>query len=211
MPSVFIDGPAGRIEGRHHIATDPAAPVALVLHPNPQFGGNMNTLVVYTLFTVFQDAGFHVLRMNFRGVGKSDGEFTGGDGELADATAAWKWLKAQHPESSSAWLAGFSFGAWIGCQLAVWEPTLKGLIAVAPPVNKLDFQFLKAWPVPTLVLHGAADALVSEDAVRSFVEARNRAGDIKAGFVSIPGASHFFENGQDQLASAVSRWISTCR
>lgn len=211
MPSVFIDGPVGRLEARHHLADDPTAPLAMVLHPNPQFGGNMNTLVVYTLFTVFQDAGFHVLRINFRGVGKSEGAFTGGEGELADARAAWNWLKAQHPNASSAWLAGFSFGAWIGCQLAASEADLKGLIAVAPPVNKLDFQLLNAWPVPTLVLHGASDALVPEGEVRSFVEACNREGDIKAGFVSIPAASHFFESGQDQLSAAAGEWISAHR
>ena len=73
-------------------AAAPDAPLALVLHPNPKFGGTMNTLVVYSLFTTFQDAGCHVLRFNFRGVGRSAGEFTGGPGELADAQAAWAWL-----------------------------------------------------------------------------------------------------------------------
>ena len=44
------------------------------------------------LFTHFMDNEFSVCRVNFRGVGKSDGEFDNGQGELADAAATLDWL-----------------------------------------------------------------------------------------------------------------------
>jgi uncharacterized protein len=196
------------LDARHHPAADPAAPTALVLHPNPQFGGNMNTLVVYTLFTVFQDAGFGALRFNFRGTGKSAGQFTSGAGELADALAAWDWLAQSQPTARKRYVAGFSFGAWIGLQLAQ-QRLVDGLILVAPPVNRLDFSFVNGWPAPTLLIHGTADALVPESAVSEFADQQNAAGNITAGYHAVAGASHFFESGQEELARLASGWLQT--
>ena len=83
MVEVIINGHAGRLEGRYHQAKRPDAPVALILHPHPQYGGTMNNKVAYALFTCFRDLGFSVLRFNFRGVGRSQGEFEDGPGELS--------------------------------------------------------------------------------------------------------------------------------
>src|SRR6056300_1092611 len=96
MPEVIINGPAGRIEGRYHQNPDPKAPVALVLHPNPMHGGTMNNKVTYNMYKNFVDNGFSVLRFNFRGVGRSQGEFDKGIGELQDATVALNWLHNQN-------------------------------------------------------------------------------------------------------------------
>jgi len=208
MPAITLQGPAGALEARHHPAAEPDAPTALVLHPNPRFGGNMNTLVVYALFTVFQDAGFGALRFNFRGTGRSAGQFTGGTGELADALAAWDWLAQSQPLARKRFLAGFSFGAWIALQLAR-QRTVDGLMVVAPPVNRLDFSSVKGWPAPTLLIHGTADALVPESAVREFAETQNAAGGLTARYHAVAGASHFFESGQEELARLASGWLQT--
>ena len=85
MPDVIINGPEGRIEARYHHARAPAAPMAIVLHPHPQHGGTMNNKVVYTLYQCFVRHGFSTLRFNFRGVGRSQGSFDRGEGELSDA------------------------------------------------------------------------------------------------------------------------------
>ena len=84
MPEVIFTGPAGRIEGRYHPARQKNAPIAIVLHPHPQFGGTMNHQIVYQLYYAFVHRNFSALRFNFRGVGASEGEFTGGDGEEQD-------------------------------------------------------------------------------------------------------------------------------
>ena len=87
MPEVIINGPEGRIEGRYHHARGGTAPMALVLHPHPLHGGTMNNKLVYTLYQCFVRRGFSTLRFNFRGVGRSQGSFDRGEGELADAAA----------------------------------------------------------------------------------------------------------------------------
>ena len=104
MPEVIFNGPAGRLEGRYQPSKDKGAPIAMVLHPHPQFGGTMNNKVVYNLHYAFYKLGFTVLRFNFRGVGKSQGYFDNGPGELADAASALDWLQLQNPDSSSCWI-----------------------------------------------------------------------------------------------------------
>jgi hypothetical protein len=83
MPEVIINGPAGRIEGRYHHEAAPGAPIAIILHPHPQFGGTMNNQIVYSLYYTYVQRGFSVLRFNFRGVGRSQGIFDQGPGELS--------------------------------------------------------------------------------------------------------------------------------
>ena len=113
MVEVLFNGPAGRLEGRYHKSARNNAPTALILHPHPQYGGTMNNKVVYTLYSCFERLGFSVLRFNFRSVGRSQGEFENGPGELSDATIALDWLQQMNPEARQCWIAGYSFGAWM--------------------------------------------------------------------------------------------------
>ena len=110
MPEVIINGPDGRLECRYMPSEVPDAPTALILHPEPDKGGTMNNRVTYSLYKHFQARGFAVLRFNFRGVGRSQGEYDNGEGELSDAATAMDWLQAQNPASRQCWIAGFSFG-----------------------------------------------------------------------------------------------------
>ena len=104
MPEVIFTGPAGRLEGRYHPAKQKNAPIAMVLHPHPQFHGTMNHQIVYQCYYAFAHRGFSVLRFNFRGVGRSQGSFDHGTGELSDAASALDW--AQTDQSGSARLLG---------------------------------------------------------------------------------------------------------
>src|SRR5690554_2534613 len=106
MPELIFPGPEGRLEGRYHPQPKPDAPLAIVLHPRPQFGGTMNNRVVYNLHYAFHRMGFTVLRFNFRGVGRSQGEFDQGVGELSDAASALDHLQAMNPNSKHCWVAG---------------------------------------------------------------------------------------------------------
>ena len=129
MSEVLFNGHAGRLEGRYHQSDKPGAPIALILHPHPQYGGTMNNKVVYTLFSCFEKLGFSVLRFNFRSVGRSQGEFEDGPGELSDATVALDWLQSVNPEARQCWIAGYSFGAWIGLQLLMRRPDINNFIS----------------------------------------------------------------------------------
>ena len=108
MPEVIFPGPEGRLEGRFNPGPRPRAPVALILHPHPQAGGTMNNRIVQALHQTFVRRGFATLRFNFRGVGKSQGVFDNGIGELSDAASALDWVQSIHAEASQTWIAGFS-------------------------------------------------------------------------------------------------------
>ena len=121
MPEVMFAGPDGRLEGRYHHSKEPGAPVALVLHPHPLHGGTMNNRVTYTMYQAFQKLGCSVMRFNFRGVGRSQGRYDGGIGEIGDAAAALDWMQAVNPNHGGLWIAGYSFGAFIGMHSTVLD------------------------------------------------------------------------------------------
>src|SRR5687768_13248552 len=91
---VFIPGTAGKIEAKFHRSSE-GAPIAILLHPHPHFGGNMDHQIIYQAYYAFIHRGFSVLRLNFRGVGLSDGKFDDGRGEVEDASAALDWVHSQ--------------------------------------------------------------------------------------------------------------------
>lgn len=207
MPEVFFSGPAGRIEGRYVQSADKKAPVALVLHPHPVYGGTMNNKVVYSVYKSFVDNGFTTLRINFRGVGRSQGQFDNGIGELTDAATAIDWLQLQNPLSNAYWIAGFSFGSWIGMQLIMRRPEISNFIAVSPPVNKYDFGFLSPCPIPGLIVQGDQDSVVPEDNVLELVDRLSKQKRSMVHYRSISGGDHFFRTRLPDLESVLSEYI----
>jgi hypothetical protein len=207
MPEVIFAGPEGRLEGRYQHGRQPKAPIALMLHPHPQHGGTMNNKVVYTLYQAFARRGFSVLRFNFRGVGRSQGEFDRGEGELSDAAAALDWLQLHNEGAQSCWIAGFSFGAWIGMQLLMRRPEISGFISVAPPANMFDFSFLAPCPSSGLVVHGNEDDIVPEASVAKLVNKLSQQQDITIDYRQVPGANHFFTNRLDSLTETVDGYV----
>ena len=207
MPEVIFPGPDGRLEGRYQPPKVKNAPIALVLHPHPKFGGTMNNKVVYNLFHAFARRGFAVLRFNFRGVGRSQGEFDSGIGELSDAAAALDWLQTYNPDAPTCWIAGFSFGAWIGMQLLMRRPEIQGFVSVAPPASMYDFNFLAPCPSSGILIHGTADEVVPQESTAKLAEKLQAQKGIKVDYVTIPGASHFYENHMDQLNATVDGYL----
>jgi len=208
MPEVIMNGPEGRLEGRYHPSTEPTAPIALLLHPHPQHGGTMNNKVVYTLYQTFVRRGFSTLRFNFRGVGRSQGRFDRGEGELADSAAALDWLQGYNPNAASCWVAGYSFGAWISMQLLMRRPEIDAFISVAPPANTYDFTFLAPCPSSGLILQGDQDTLVPPESVQKLVHKLSHQRDIKIDFRKIPGADHSFIDSTETVASHVDGYIA---
>ncbi|MBM3507328.1 MAG: alpha/beta fold hydrolase [Alphaproteobacteria bacterium] len=206
MPEVVINGPEGRIEARYQKAASPTAPVALVMHPHPRFGGTMNNKVVYNVFHALSRSGFAVLRFNFRGVGKSQGAIDNGQGELADAAAALDWLQTFHPNASQTWVGGFSFGAWIAMQLLMRRPEINAFVAVAPPANIYDFAFLAPCPSSGLIIQGTGDEVVPEPEVAKLANRLKAQRGSGVEYKTIPGASHFFEGKLDELSAVIDRY-----
>jgi uncharacterized protein len=207
MPEVFFNGPVGRIEGRYTQSSNRSAPVALVLHPHPLYGGTMNNKVVYSLYQTLANNGFTVLRINFRGVGKSQGQFDNGIGELTDSATSLDWLQTQNPMAPQYWVAGFSFGAWVGMQLIMRRPEITNFVSVSPPVNKYDFSFLSPCPIPGFVVQGNNDSIVSEENVVEFVERLSKQKQSRVQYQAIDGADHFFRTKLPELEDSVSGYI----
>ena len=207
MPEVIFTGPAGRIEGRYHPAPQKNAPIAIVLHPHPQFGGTMNHQIIYQLYYAFVHRGFAALRFNFRGVGRSQGTFDHGTGELSDAASALDWAQSINPEARSCWIAGFSFGAWIGMQLLMRRPEIEGFISIAPPANLYDFSFLAPCPSSGLIIHGDKDAVVPHKDVTGLVDKLKTQKGIIIEQKVIPGANHFFDGKVEPLMQSVSAYL----
>ena len=207
MPEVIINGQAGRIEGRYHHEPSAGAPIAIILHPHPQFGGTMNNQIVYSLYYTFVKRGFSVLRFNFRGVGRSQGIFDQGPGELSDAATALDWLQLANPDAKSCWIAGVSFGAWIAMQLLMRRPEIDGFISVAPPANLYDFSFLAPCPSSGLMINGDRDRVVPVAAVKTLVDKLKTQRGIVVSHEVVAGANHFFEDKVEDLTAAVERYL----
>lgn len=200
MPELIFPGPEGRLEGRYHPQPGiPDAPIAIILHPHPQYGGTMNNRVVYNLHYAFHNMGFTAMRFNFRGVGRSQGEFDQGIGELSDAASALDYLQAMNPNSKHCWVAGFSFGAWIGMQLLMRRPEITGFISVAPPANMYDFSFLAPCPNSGLIVNGTADRVAPPKDIHSLVAKLREQKGITITHEEIEGADHFFRDEEAHM------------
>jgi len=207
MPDVIFNGPDGRLEGRYHHGRAANAPVALLLHPHPQHGGTMNNKVVYALYHTFVRRGFSTLRFNFRGVGRSQGRFDNGQGELSDAASALDWMQTYNPNATACWVAGFSFGAWIGMQLLMRRPEIDGFISVAPPANVYDFTFLAPCPSSGLIVHGADDELVPEASAAKLAQKLSAQRNIRVSYRTVDGANHFFGSHLEPLTEVVDGYL----
>jgi hypothetical protein len=207
MPEVIIAGPEGRLEGRYQHARQSGAPMAVLLHPHSELGGSMNNKIVFALYQIFVRRGFSTLRFNFRGVGRSQGRFDRGEGELSDAAAALDWLQTVNASASSCWVAGFSFGAWIAMQLLMRRPEIDSFVAVAPPAHEHDFSFLAPCPSSGLILQGQGDEVVPTEPVAKLAAKLSQQRGIEVRHQLIPGANHYFHNRVEALSRAVDDYL----
>ncbi len=204
---VFIPGPAGRIQAKYTKSKKKNAPVALILQPHPQYGGTMNNRVIVETFISFQKNDFSVIRINFRGVGKSDGNFDHGQGELSDAAIALDWIERENQDYSQCWISGFSFGALICMQLLMRRPEINRFISIAPQPNVYDFSFLAPCPTSGMVVYGKNDELVPSEYLANLKKKLDSQKGIKVEFNEIIGANHFFENKEAQLNKVLDQYI----
>jgi alpha/beta superfamily hydrolase len=183
---VDLPGPAGRLEG---ILETPPSPrfAALVLHPHPLLGGTMHNHATYRIAKAACRAGGAALRIQFRGVGRSEGKHTGGPGELADARAALLWLSGRMP-GLPLLTGGMSFGCWIALQLGCAEPEVQGILAAGVASRTLSLGFLPGCPKRVAAIQAAADEFGSVEEVKALMA--GPAGERQLTIVA--GATHLF-------------------
>ena len=204
---IFIPGPAGRLEAKYYKSKKSTSPIALVLHPHPQYGGTMNNKIVQLMYNIFQKNGFSVIKVNFRGVGKSDGVFDNGQGELSDAAAALDWIERQNLDYSQCWVSGFSFGSLICMQLIMRRPEVNHFISVSPQPNVYDFSFLAPCPSSGIIIHGENDELVPKENIDGLKKRLDSQKSIKVAFVEVNGANHFFKGKEKILKTKLQEYI----
>ncbi|MEM7196760.1 MAG: alpha/beta hydrolase, partial [Pseudomonadota bacterium] len=184
------------------------SPLALILHPHPEHEGTMNNKVVYLMYRTLAHHGFAVMRFNFRGAGRSQGSFSKGEGELADAAVVLDWLQKHNEGAQQNWICGYSFGAWIGMQLMMRRPEISRFIAVSPPANMYDFSFLAPCPASGLIIQGTQDTIVPPSAQKEIVTRLQKQPKISIDYEEIEGADHFFVQHLDHLQKVAYDYIA---
>ena len=167
----------------------------------------MNNRIVYIMFNTFVSKGFSVLRFNFRGVGRSQGVFDSGVGELSDAAYAFDWIQQLNSNSPFCWIAGYSFGALISMQLMMRRPEIEGFVAVSPPAGMEDFSFLAPCPSSGIIIHGDNDEHISFDAVKKLANKLDEQKNISVELGIIRGADHFYKEKIDNLEESVKEYL----
>lgn len=209
--SLFIDGPAGRLEALVNSGAENASHAAVVCHPHPLFGGTMHNKVVFHTMKALNSFGFPVLRFNFRGTGLSEGAHDNGIGEVDDVRAALEWLDSAFRLPLV--FAGFSFGAAVGLQAACPDRRVRAAIGVGTPVapvaaeaerpREYSFDFLEQCMKPKLFVSGARDQFGPRGKLEALVASIPEPKKL----VLIDGADHFFEGRLRELREAIESWV----
>ncbi|HEY2432589.1 MAG TPA: alpha/beta fold hydrolase [Vicinamibacterales bacterium] len=201
MPPVHdLTGPAGRLEALLEEPSGPPRAAVVFAHPLPTHGGTMHTKAVYQGAKGLLRAGCAVLRFNFRGVGRSEGQFDEGSGEKGDFTAALDYLAKTYPDLPL-WAAGFSFGSWIALETGAVDDRVRLLIGIAPPVTKDGYDFsntLKSTK-PKFFVQGEADDICPIQDMWKFYGQLLEPKEIAV----IDGADHLFDGHATEVGEAL--------
>jgi alpha/beta superfamily hydrolase len=207
IESLFVDGPAGRLEALLEEPDDaPPQAAALVCHPHPQHGGTMHNKVVYRIARGLRRAGAVVLRFNYRGVHLSEGAYAHGEGELEDAGSALDFLRQRY-SALPVTLAGFSFGARVALRLGCGGSGSRRVIAVGFPTVYQDRSYLDDCRVPRVFVQSTHDQY---GPVKDLTELVSRLPEPKQ-LILVEAGDHFFRNGLDRLEEAVAGLLRNSR
>ena len=204
--SLFLDGPAGRLEALLNTGVERATHAGLVCHPHPLYGGTLHNKVVFHTMKALNNFGYPVLRFNFRGAGLSQGEHDIGIGEVDDVRTALDWVDREFHLPMI--FAGFSFGAAVGLGVACADARVRAVIGLGLPVDAIDdrvydFEFLRDCMKPKLFMSGDRDQFGPRAKLQRLVEAFPEPKKL----VVVEGADHFFEGRLRELREAIEAWI----
>lgn len=203
--SLFLGGPAGRLEALLNTGAEQPTHVAVVCHPHPLYGGTMHNKVVFHIMKALNQFGFPVLRFNFRGTGLSEGEHDFGRGEVEDVRTAFDWLDAEFRLPIV--FAGFSFGAATGLKAACPDPRVVALISAGTPLQVEDraygYDFLQTCNKPKLFVSGGRDQFGPRPSLDHLLA--SVAGP--KSLVVIENTDHFFAERLEELRQAIVDWV----
>ena len=206
IKSLFLDGPAGRLEALLNAGVEHPARAALVCHPHPLYGGTFHNKVVFHAMKALNSFGYPVLRFNFRGAGLSQGEHDHGSGEEQDVQTALYWLDQEFHLPMI--FAGFSFGAAVGLRVACPAERVRAVFGLGLPVAAIDdrvydFEFLRGCMKPKLFVSGDRDQFGPRAKLEGLVQTLPEPKKL----VIIEGADHFFEGRLREMREAIEAWV----
>lgn len=194
----FISGKAGNLECALDLPKKPPIGIALLAHPHPLYGGTMNNKVVQMMAKSFVELGFLSARMNFRGVGQSDGTHDFGNGETEDMAILLEYMQEKYPDLPVV-LGGFSFGTYVQSRLQ------QQMLSKGNPPEKMVFVSMTAgkWamekvPGNTLLIHGEMDEIVPLSDVFNWA----RPQDLSV--VVVAGADHLFNHKLHHIRNIIT-------
>jgi alpha/beta superfamily hydrolase len=195
-----LKGPAGRLEALLDEPDTPPRAAVVFAHPLPTHGGTMHTKAVFQGAKGLVRARCAVLRFNFRGVGRSEGTFDQGPGEMEDFRAALDYVAARYP-GLPLWAAGFSFGAWIALETGARDDRVTVLIGIAPPVTRsgYDFSDTRRSTKPKFFVQGEADEICSIQDMWKFYGELPEPKEL----VVIDAADHLFDGHTSEVGEAL--------
>jgi len=198
-----IAGPVGRLEALLEEPHDREPWCATVVcHPHPQFGGTLHNKVVYRLARGLRHAGIAVLRFNYRGVGRSQGEYGHLEGEIEDARAALDWLRSRYPALPYA-LAGFSFGARVITRLGCSTGGARFLLVGGFPTSMGGAEYLERCATPKVLVQSTHDQFGPRAEVESFYGSLSDPKQIHW----VQNADHFFTGKLEEVQRAIREFL----
>jgi len=212
LRSVFLPGPAGRLEAVVNEGAPDAPFAALVCHPYPPAGATLHNKVVYHAMKALNDPqwglGFPVLRFNFRGVGLSEGKHDG-QAEADDVRAALSWLENEYNRPLLA--VGFSFGAAMAiaacCGHNQPAANVHALIALGLPMlangRNYDYRSLQTCNLPKFFLSGDRDQFAPAEQLAQVAASAA----IPKRLVLLAGADHFFQGHLAAMQASLAGWL----
>jgi hypothetical protein len=200
-----LSGPAGRLEGVIDEPSTPPRAAVVFAHPLPTHGGTMHTKAVFQGAKGLVRAGCVVLRFNFRGVGRSEGTFDQGPGEMEDFRAALDYMATRYPDLPL-WAAGFSFGSWIALETGAADDRVAVLIGVAPPVSRsgYDFSNTRRSTKPKFFVQGEADDICPIQDMWKFYGELPEPKEL----VVIDAADHLFDGHTTEVGDALEELLT---
>lgn len=204
---IFIKNNEIKLESEYYQSrTNKNKPVVLICHPHPQYGGNMNNNVVTGVFNNLVSNDISCLRFNFRGVGKSNGTFSGGTGELTDVKACIDFL-INEENCESLIICGYSYGAVIGCSAINYSDKVISYISISFPWDFLGSKYKKLSQTikPKLFLQGNQDSIARYE---HFEENFNYYKNPKIRKI-INGADHFYWGFEAQIADEILNFYNS--
>lgn len=207
MKRVPVTFPCGDIslEGIWHLPEAASLlPAVIVCHPHPLYGGNMSNNVVFAICQVLAQRSIAAFRFNFRGVGKSEGDFGEGITEQEDVKAALTFISTTPDiDRKRIGLTGYSFGAGVALPVALQDERVNLLALVSPALSDSGWEQLKGCTKPKLLISGNHDSVIPLSQFEQYIK------DIPEPKYCqvISGADHFWQGYEEEVAQKVAQFF----